>query len=377
VVGAATTSEVASAAAASSARAADASPFTPKAIPSDRPSLRGDRLRAVIAGVLRFQDPRTPSFSDRHRKDAELAALLEQRGASGKVDLLLDDAATVRAIKTELRKTAEATAPDETLVFYYAGHGDRDKKGAIRFVGYDAEISLFDIETILRTSFKGQSVILLGDCCFSGGLEEVAAHLQKVGIHATALSSAEASNLSTAQWTFTQAVIDALEGAPLLDRDGDGFIELSELADETRATLAHFDHQRAGVALLGHAPGLILASATAPRPHGKLGAFEVGDFVDVPQAGKLTTGRIVATTVDHATVSIFDYADRTETDFAAADLHDVTFKRYPVGQVVQVEWEGKLWPAKIEATDGDFHFVSYPGWAAYWDEWVLSDRISP
>ena len=27
-------------------------------------------------------------------------------------------------------------------------------------------------------------------------------------------------------------------------------------------------------------------------------------------------------------------------------------------------------------TDGDFHFITYPGWPAYWDEWVLSNRIA-
>jgi hypothetical protein len=41
-----------------------------------------------------------------------------------------------------------------------------------------------------------------------------------------------------------------------------------------------------------------------------------------------------------------------------------------------VWWGGKTWSAKVVRTDGDFHFITYPGWPSIWDEWILSDRIA-
>jgi hypothetical protein len=290
---------------------------------------------------------------------------------------LLDEAATVKSIKETLTRAAASAGPDATLVFYYAGHGDRDKKGNVSFLGYDAELSLFEIETILRTKFKGDKVVLLADCCFSGALKQVAANLEKSGIRSMVLASAEASNESTEQWTFTQALIDGLSGAPLVDADGDGFVELSELAGETQATLAHFDHQRAAVGLFEQPPETIVAAATGAMPRAKVGDFHVGEFVEAPRDGKLVTGRLVGSRGDRATVSFFDYADRTESDFPLSDLRAVAFKRYPLRAKVQVSWGGKLWPAEIIGTSGDFHLITYTGWPSYWDEWVLSDRIEP
>ena len=40
-------------------------------------------------------------------------------------------------------------------------------------------------------------------------------------------------------------------------------------------------------------------------------------------------------------------------------------------------WGKRLWDAKVLRRDGDFHFITYPGWPSVWDEWVLSDRIRP
>jgi hypothetical protein len=317
----------------------------------------------VIAGVLTFADAGTPSFSDRHRKDEELARLIESRGAKERVTTLLDGQATGKAVLQALAEAADASEPDATLVFYYAGHGDRDKQGAIRFLGYDERFSLADVEATIRKSFKGESVVLLADCCFSGGLGEVAAHLRAAGIEASALTSAEASNTSTVNWTFTQTVIDALSGEPLADRDADGAIVLGELAAESREALAYLDHQRAGV-LLGHPAELVLSRPPTRVKRNAVGgsAFHVGDYVGIRQKGHRVTARIAASAGDDVTVSIFDYSDRTQITVVADQLERVTFDHYPVGRRLKVEWGGKLWPAEIKATDGDFHFITYPGW---------------
>jgi hypothetical protein len=42
---------------------------------------------------------------------------------------------------------------------------------------------------------------------------------------------------------------------------------------------------------------------------------------------------------------------------------------------VEVLWKGTPYEARILKVDGDFHWITYPGWPSYWDEWVMSDRI--
>ena len=314
--------------------APSATSFTPFVPRDDRPVFRAERVRAVVAGVLTFADARTPSFSDRHRKDEELAQLLESRGAKGRVTTLLDARATGKAVLASLTEAVKASEPDATLVFYYAGHGDRDKQGAIRFLGYDERFSLSDVEAAIKTSFHGQSVVLMADCCFSGGLEDVAQHLRDEGIPATALTSAEASNTSTVNWTFTQTVIDALAADPLADRDADGAVVLGELADESRDALAYLDHQRAGVSL-GHPADLVLSRPKVPKRRGPVGTgFRIGDYVGVKQGAKRVTARIVGSQGDHVTVSVFDYSDRSELKVRAPELERITFERYPPAMMV-------------------------------------------
>ena len=36
---------------------------------------------------------------------------------------------------------------------------------------------------------------------------------------------------------------------------------------------------------------------------------------------------------------------------------------------------GKEWDAKVLAVQDGFHWITYPGWAPYWNEWVMDDRI--
>lgn len=80
-------------------------------------------------------------------------------------------------------------------------------------------------------TFRGQRLMLLADSCHSGGLGEVAKALS--GARQTvALTSSEASNTSTGNWTFTQTLIDGFSGRALLDRNDDDSLTFGELATE-------------------------------------------------------------------------------------------------------------------------------------------------
>lgn len=53
----------------------------------------------------------------------------------------------------------------------------------------------------------------------------------------------------------------------------------------------------------------------------------------------------------------------------------MVFKRYPVDSLVQVLWADRVYPAKVLKVEGDFHWITYPGYDDSFNEWVLSDRI--
>jgi hypothetical protein len=51
------------------------------------------------------------------------------------------------------------------------------------------------------------------------------------------------------------------------------------------------------------------------------------------------------------------------------------FKRYPVDSLVQVLWGESPYLARVLKVEGDFHWITYPGYDESYNEWVLSDRI--
>src|SRR5262249_35639769 len=161
-----------------------------------------------------------------------------------------------------LRSVAEKAKPNATLLFYYAGHGQKGPGGAIAFLNYDAgskkaatpAFAVAEIGTTLQRHFKGGAVFLLADCCYSGGLTETAKALSRAGIKAASLTSADADNISTGSWSFTQTILDGLNGDPLIDANGDGTITLGELAAEVSATMKYREKQKAGFTTEGVSP---------------------------------------------------------------------------------------------------------------------------
>jgi hypothetical protein len=90
------------------------------------PSPRG-LLRAVLVGVDRYDDPALPRLayarSDAQRFAGALKASEGEAVRSVRTTPLLDADATPARVLDAIRSAAQATAPEDTLVIFYAGHG--------------------------------------------------------------------------------------------------------------------------------------------------------------------------------------------------------------------------------------------------------------
>lgn len=335
---------------------------------------------AVIVGALKFKATSISGWSDKHRKDDELAKLLLARGVP-KENLveLLDEKATASEVFAAIEKTAKAAPKGSTLLFYYAGHGGNGKAGEISFVAYDADgtpatdIALDRVEKTIASAFAGGTVLLFADACYSGGLLEVAKNLGKKGYDAAAVTSASASNLSTSNWTFSQALIDALDGDGIADRDGSGAVSIGELGAEVRDAMKYRELQRMGAEYGSVGEGFVLA-ANNPKRAPEEGASN--EYLQAKRGEAWSVARVVGAKDDTLTVEFFDYADKSRAKVRRADTKPLVFKDYAVGAKISVEWKKQWWDASVLKTDNGFHLITYEGYPHFWDEWVLSDRMA-
>ena len=149
---------------------------------------------------------------------------------------------------------------------------------------------------MIRDNFKGKRVLFLADCCFSGGLAKAAEGLNKAGYEAAYLTSANDEMVSTNNWTFTQTLIDALEGDTFADANADGVVTMDELAGDVQRAMESLERQKHGYKTFGLA-GKFTLSTTAKKAKAADGVkFPPGEFVLAPdgranRAGASSAGR--------------------------------------------------------------------------------------
>lgn len=364
-----------------------AAPATPVAVGHGE-LLSGPSTYAVIVGVLDFEDPGVAGWSKERRKDQALYDALRARGVpADHMALLLDEEARHATVLAAVERVSEQAGPGSTLLFYYAGHGTRGKQGRPYFVAYDSlsadmastGIAVSKVGGAVREHFRGDRVLFMADACYSGTLGEAVAEVvrpRKDGreVIAASLTSADASNLSTNNWTFTQTILDGLTGDGLMDHDGDRTISLGELSAAVADAMKYREKQRHGFV----SRGIDEKVAVSKVKRTSAGDAPVGRYVLAPRPehGSKDVAQIRAVRGHERTVRFYDYNHATDRKTAASELTPITFERHPVGTALRVFWGNKLWDAKVLEVEGDFHFITYPGWGPEWNEWVMSDRIA-
>lgn len=343
----------------------------------------GENTYGVVAGVLEWKDPGFSPFSSRNRKDKELYSLLKSQGMKPKnVKLLIDNESTVDAMKTAVLDALEKAPEGSEFIFYYAGHGVKDDDSKIYFASYDITTGKykstgFDVSWLgdaVRDKFKGRLVWLLADCCYSGALLDEAEKINSSGKNVIVLTSAASCNISTANWTFTQSIIDCLSGLPLADRNKDGIISISETGTELGDAMKYRERQMCGFKLFGVDETSALSKSTGNIGTGN-SDFRVGSYFMAPKGNDLAAVRILNADNNKIECEFYDYSDKSTATFNKSELLPIHFVSFSNGDKIKVSWEGKWYDAEIKRSENDFYYIKYEGYEDFWNEWVAYDRI--
>lgn len=333
--------------------------------------------RGVVVGVLKWKDKGLSPFSDKLRKDRELHALLVRRGVkAAALPLLIDGQATKANIEKAIRDAAAGAEADSVFYFYYAGHGV--KGGSEAYVAnYDIQtsnntatgLSIKRIAQLIAENFKGKTVIFTGDFCYSGAFQDALKIITAKGKQGFVLASSTASNASTGNWTFTQTWIECLSGSAYCDRNGDGSITLAEVNGEIGEAMKYRERQRNGFVTAGIDTGLVLSNSPARKAAG------TGNYLLAPYQGNLQPARIVGRTGNSVRVEFFFYSEKKSQVIPDSSTKAFQFREVNPGTAVRVLWNGKAYDARVLQQQEGFHYITYPGYGAEWNEWVMDDRI--
>lgn len=142
-------------------------------------------LHGICIGIDRYQDSSIPDLSCATADARAIADLLSRRLAAEErnVRTLLNEGATRRNIAVAVDEMRRAVTEDDVALVYFAGHGSLERAGRgdalERFIlPYDAALSsqsatalnmATDIPQWLHSLAAADVLVLIFDCCFSGG----------------------------------------------------------------------------------------------------------------------------------------------------------------------------------------------------------------
>lgn len=346
------------------------------------------RTWVFVASVMSWKDPALASFT-RPRLDADLVAAVIAAGVPAEqVVFLKDQGVTRSAVRAGLAQLAVQAGAGSTFIFYFQGHGLRHR-GATVLATYDIDtqtpaqtgLPVDDVAAILERSWKGERLLLFGDSCHSGALGAVARRLAtRPGVKAAAITSATASNRSTSFWTFTEALIAAFRGEPILDRDRSGTITFDEVDRFVHDEMKYAEGQLTrAVRSDGFEPGFALRPVSRPAALAKAaGPWQVGDYVQAQdREGGWYGARVVEVKPESWYIHYPGWEPRWDEWVPAGRIRPIRSAALAVGRRYEVEWEkGHWYPASVvRCVEDYFCFVHYSGELGDSDEWVTAARV--
>lgn len=349
--------------------------FCTAALFAERPVWQPEKTWVFAVGVLNFDDPSLTTWPDQGRVDAAMLEAYRERGVPADHLLFLkNEQATKGLIARKFAEFLRRAGADDTLVFYYAGHGGRDYHDDARpvhFVTYDTKAS-WGVEEILRAieeNFRGSQALLTADCCHSGALA-LAAAKQKGHVSYGVITSAQASAQSTGNWTFTQCLVDLLRGRPQLDLNRDGAIEFAEAAKYCDAEMAFCEDQRVSQRTTGSFSNHLVLATTTGKAEPRIGEHCEGE-----DQGKWWKAKILATKDSQVFVTWIGWGKKYDSWLRPEQLRPYQPKVLANGTPVDIEWNRKWYAGSVVKSELGLLLVHYDGYPASDDEWLPMTRV--
>ncbi|MFM7205841.1 MAG: Tudor-knot domain-containing protein [Planctomycetaceae bacterium] len=341
-----------------------------------------ERTWVFAVGILSWKHPDVyDSFPDAipNRADRRLVDALKAAGVpADHVVFLVDERATLAAIRRAYLSHLDRMRRGDLLIFYFAGHGARDRTTrATYFANYDADADLAshwpvrEVFDTLETRGHAARAILMADCCHSGALYDEARQ-RTADLCCACLTSASSHNSSTGNWTFTEAVLKGFQGNPLVDADADGEVALREVADYAEQSMAFLEHQKSMFATTDDFdPGLAVADTRGTPAAG------LGRRVEVEWNGTWYPAEVVGIRGGSSLVHYADYDASWDEWVGPERIRDPQVRKLPRGCRVKVLWpEDRAWyRGTVLASRFGMHRIHYDGYSHEWDDWVASDAI--
>jgi hypothetical protein len=284
-----------------------------------------------------------------------------------------------------LDSLAARSGPGSTLMIYFTGHGLRED-GRTYLANYDINsnraaatgLSVNEIGDRLAKHWKGSRLVMLVDCCHSGAVSDVVKKIGATGKAAACLTSATASNESTGNWTFTEAVIRSVKGDGLIDRNHDRKLTFDEVDSHIHDEMKYGEDQLTHAVRAGSfEPNWQLATvpdgAIAPASGGR---WKVGTYVEAYSEDDWYRAKIIKVEANRVRVHFVDYEDEHDEWLPLNKVRAIPNTRFAAGQRVQIEYEDKWYAGKIlRSAENYFHYVLYDEFEDSEAEWVTDRRL--
>lgn len=335
------------------------------------------RTWVFFVGLVKWKDSESfESFPAENRKDGILLNSLRKRGVpEDHIVYLKDSVATTSVVQTRFADFLKKASPDDWVFVYFEGHAYKTDTGVPYLATYDVNDRIlgwkFDsIPNTIESNFNGSHAIIALDNCYSGAMVSSVKKAKRRVAYAIFTSSL-ASQESTGNWTFTEALNSAFTGAAYADDDGDGRVTLAEMGTNVQEDMLFGEEQMASIAFTG---GFDPQTVIAPAPAAS--SPRVGERVEAYSEDDWYKGYIADVKANKFKIHYYGF-EQSDDEWVTSKMIRVSKNApaYKIGEKVEIEWKKQWYPATIVNVNGGSHLVTYNGYGHDWDEWVTYKRI--
>lgn len=258
------------------------------------------------------------------------------------------------------------------------GHGyENDDDGGF-FATYDCsedvKMSMKLVVDTIYHHFTGKAAILMADCCHSGYICNLVNDYDKSEVNnylrVAAFGSVYYNKSSTGNWTFTIALLAALNGQAYLEFDDDGMVTLKELERHIMHDMALFDKQYASSYLANDMRTWILTCPVKRRKHARIGERVLVDWDGVDYMARIEKYR-----PGEFHICYFSFASNERSWISEDEAKPLDIVHYAPETRLEVLSGDEWYPCRVLKGFCGLHLIKYDDYAEKYNEWASKDNL--